>query len=437
MSDDQGGASGAAPGYFDSPWPGEDGGPCRLQWVRGGPAARGPGLAGAARSRLGLRCRHALACTMVVLRRPGEVYLLRHTLFRAYAGIPTSSWVERIDPVTLEPVQRSPELAGGPFWPGGLAAHANGSLYVVYGRHAHRLDPDCRPLASERLPAERPYNSFVLLPDGMLVTKDFDRTCRHRSQLSVLEPERLRPAGPPLTMPEPCLARLSARGSTVYVVGERHLFRVHWDAASGQLQLDDGWRLPYRADGGAYGWDPVLEGERIWWMDNGDHTYFRHMLGQGVAPGPVHLLCARTDASRPVLRRAISGRPHGAITNPPLWVRVNGQRRVLAYDSANAVLACFAAGEDGPADLVWRRTGFAAGGHMIFFPGTGEVVTSDFRWPGGDALVVLDAATGRDLGRVATGSPFQSVLFPSPGWDRDLYYVSFSTVARAFVENEV
>jgi hypothetical protein len=34
---------------------------------------------------------------------------------------------------------------------------------------------------------------------------------------------------------------------------------------------------------------------------------------------------------------------------------------------------------------------------------------------------------------VATGSPFQSVLFPAPGFGREVYYVSFSTVARAFV----
>ena len=84
-----------------------------------------------------VQSREAVAATMVVLRDPGEVYLLRHTL-----GPETVAWVEQIDPVTLAPVARSVDLAGGPTWPGGLAAHANGSLYVVHGNHAHRLAPD-------------------------------------------------------------------------------------------------------------------------------------------------------------------------------------------------------------------------------------------------------------------------------------------------------
>ena len=42
--------------------------------------------------------------------------------------------------VSLRTLQRSPRLAGGPMWPGGLALHRNGSLIAVYGRWAHRLD---------------------------------------------------------------------------------------------------------------------------------------------------------------------------------------------------------------------------------------------------------------------------------------------------------
>jgi len=108
------------------------------------------------------------AATMAVTRDPGQLYLLRHTV-----GEDAVSFVERIDPLTLGEVRRSPDLAGGPTWPGSLAAHANGSLYVVFGNHAHRLDAELRVLASAELPRHRPYNSFVILPDGTLVTKDF------------------------------------------------------------------------------------------------------------------------------------------------------------------------------------------------------------------------------------------------------------------------
>ena len=113
---------GTVPGYWPSPWPAEDGGPRRLQAAA---AVPGPRFEAAD---LTVTSREAIAATMVVLREPGEVYLLRHT-----AGPDAVCWVERIDPVTLETQVRSPDLAGGPTWPGGLAAHANGSLHVVFG----------------------------------------------------------------------------------------------------------------------------------------------------------------------------------------------------------------------------------------------------------------------------------------------------------------
>ena len=112
--------------------------------------------------------RDAIVATMVVLREPGEVYLLCHT-----GGNDAVAWVERIDPDTLAVIERSPDLPGGKTWPGGVAAHANGSLYVVFGRHVHRLSADLELLASRTLPRDRPYNSFVILPDGHLAMKDF------------------------------------------------------------------------------------------------------------------------------------------------------------------------------------------------------------------------------------------------------------------------
>ena len=75
---------------------------------------------------------------MVVLRNQGEAYLLRHT-----AGVDAISFVERFHPHTLEVIERSTDLPGGPTWPGGMAVHANGSLYVAFGRHLHRLASDC------------------------------------------------------------------------------------------------------------------------------------------------------------------------------------------------------------------------------------------------------------------------------------------------------
>ncbi len=132
-------------GYWPSRWPGEDGGPLRTETPR-----TGTGLDIQAGERLAVTTREAIVATMVVLRDPGEVYLLRHT-----GGPDAISWVERIEPTTLEVIARSPDLPGGKTWPGGVAAHANGALYVAFGRHVHRLTADLELVVTRELPRDR------------------------------------------------------------------------------------------------------------------------------------------------------------------------------------------------------------------------------------------------------------------------------------------
>ena len=154
--------------------------------------------------------------TMVVTRDPGEVYLLRtrhgsRTSPARSSGSTPTPWSRWPTPV---------RLAGGPMWPGGLAAHANGSLYVVFGNHAHRLDARPRdPGHGRSSPGDRPYNSFVILPDGTLVTKDFAGSLpgapvapddRVPCELVALEPEGLAVIDR-IELPEPSIARISAR----------------------------------------------------------------------------------------------------------------------------------------------------------------------------------------------------------------------------------
>ena len=201
-------------GYLDSPWPGEDGGPQRLQIPRSG-----AGLNLQSGETLGCVTRHTLMSTMTVLGAPGEVYLLTHSALRANLGLPTSACVELIDPLTLQTRCRSPRLKGGPMWPGGMAIHRNGDLYVVYGRYAHRLNRACEPLAIHRLPVDLPYNSFVILDNGLLVTKNLSDSVQAR--ISVLDPQTLQPVCADIDCPEPSIARLSSVGNTLYVVGVR------------------------------------------------------------------------------------------------------------------------------------------------------------------------------------------------------------------------
>ena len=172
----------SASGYLATPWPGEDGGPQRLQIPRSGAA-----LGLRAGEKLGCISRRTWMSTMTLLGAPGEVYLLTHSALRARLGLPTTACVERIDAQSLKTLDRSPRLAGGPMWPGGMALHRNGDIYVVYGRYLHRLDRACQPRAKLRLLIDEPYNSFVILDNGLIVTKNLsDKTPATRGSLHVV-----------------------------------------------------------------------------------------------------------------------------------------------------------------------------------------------------------------------------------------------------------
>lgn len=422
--------SGLAPGaHWPSAWPAEDGGPRRLQVPGGGVRGLGlvPGQGLEATSRM------AIASTMVVLREPGEAYLLCHT-----GGDGAHAWVERFDPETLKVVERSPDLPGGPTWPGGMAAHADGSLHVVFGRHAHRLGADCSLLASRELPRNRPYNSFVTLPDGHLVTKDFggelpagvvDAAPIAPAELLVLDPVDLEIVAR-LELAEPSVARLSAHGDDVYVVGDTALHRVRWDAAARRLVRDDGFDATYRTlPGQTYGWDAVIAADAAWFLDDGEgtHAYAGSLRGCGRSGVPLHLV--RVDlVSGAVSLTEVSGLPGGIVANPPV---VDEQRRiVIAYDTGNGVVAAFRYDEDGATTPLWRAD-LDHGCHPLLFPDTGEVLLGDHRPDaGGEHAVVLDVETGVEKARVPTDSPLQSMLFPAVGFAGDVYCVSFTTLTR-------
>jgi hypothetical protein len=413
--------------YWPSRWPAEDGGPARTQAPR-----TGVGLNLQRGERLETVSRDVAAATMVVLRDPGEAYLLRHT-----GGADAISWVERFDPESLETIERSPDLAGGPTWPGGMGAHANGSLYVVFGEHAHRLGPDLEPIISRRLPRQRPYNSFVALPDGHLATKDFGGALPGGSEaplepaeLLILEPEQLDIVAR-IALPERSIARLSASGNDIYVVGDSSLFRVRWDGSA--LTLDEAFQPRYRTvDGQTYGWDAVIDGGAAWFLDNGagSERYAGTFHGQGISSAPLHLV--RVDlATGAVGLTEICGLPDGVVANPPAIDPVRGV--AVGFDSGNGVLAGFTIGADGRLQPRWQRAQDHAC-HMIRFPDTGELVTGDHDPERmADQVVILDIETGEEKARADTGSPVQSVVFPSPGFDRDLYLCSFTTLTHVTV----
>mgnify|MGYP000025788496 FL=1 len=427
-------ATQALSGYFDSPWPCEDAGPARLQSPH---AAKGLDIK--ANERLHSTSRRTHLSTMTVLGAPGEVFLLTHSVLGAHLGLATTAQVQLIDPITLATRCQSPRLAGGPMWPGGMAVLGNGHVLVLYGRYAHLLNRQCELLRSKQLPINEPYNSFVVLANGLVVTKNISPTTPAR--LSVLHPDTLEQAAPCIDCEEPAIARLSAQGNTVYMVGITCVVRYHWDEANSSLVKDPTWSYHYLKDSKqSYGWDMVITAHDAWFMDNGKHNYLISMLGAGKNKAPNRLHRVSLSDSNSHQHWEVSSVQGGAITNPPL---VDEARQiVVAFDSANRHLRAWRiirnTSQDGCVALqdLWHLTQFGAASHMLLFADTGELCVNDYR-RFNEQVVILDIETGLEKSRTSTGGLMQGVVFPSAGWQRDIYWSSMDRLTRIHIAPHV
>jgi hypothetical protein len=316
-------------------------------------------------------------------------------------------------------------------WPGGMAIHRNGDLYVVYGRYVHRLNRQCELLASLKLAVQAPYNSFVILDNGLIVTKNLSDT--QPARLSVVNAQTLSLACPDTECPEPSIARLSSSGNTVYVVGVRSIFRYHWNDYRQRLVFDGNWHLDYIGTSAqTYGWDVVLDGQNAWFMDNGKHRYFNKMIGAGVSPTPNRLIRVSLTDSSDHEALEVCGAQGGSITNPPL---VDLKRQiVVGYDSANRHVQAWRFNTpSGALEPLWHKFPFGCASHMILYPDTGELVINDYRRHG-EEVVVLNIESGEEIARVRSGGLTQGVVFPSVGWGRDFYWSSMGRLARVYVK---
>ena len=103
----------------------------------------------------------------------------------------------------------------------------------------------------------------------------------------------------------------------------------------------------------------------------------------------------------------------------------------MTYDSGNARLAGFRIDGPGQFTRLWEHA-FGASNHFVLFPESGDLVVNDFDDDIGEQVVVLDVERGTERGRVAMGSPMQSVVFQAPGWAGDVYTCTFGAVARVY-----
>ncbi len=440
------------PGYWPSPWPVECGGNRRQKAAIG----RLDAASGTATT---VTRRNGRWNVMVVAREPDQWYV--GGTMAAFTGPPPFGWVERINPVTLEPIASSPELpCGEHVWCGAILAHANGSIISVNGSFLHRLDPDDLSVQAEcRLPAERSHNGMLSLADGTILTKDLRLEGQGGTTLTRLDPDSLELVGEPLVLPEGSMGRIAADltvdsradGGTVehvYVPGTEHLWRLV--VRPDGLVVDDGWRPRYRTADDDYGlsWDACISAGSCWVMDCGDVASVRRIHstepngrfdeapGRSLswrqpAPwsGPQRLLQIPLDNDSTVRSVAPFGNAGGGIIAPPVHVpgRADGAPGVaVAWDSINGGLAGIADGELEPQWTLDVRPSM----QPVVFPESGELVINDFTDAGTDDLVVVDVTSGNLIDRVETGSRIGNGMFLTAGGNRDVFYCTTTTLAR-------
>ena len=285
----------------------------------------------------------------------------------------------------------------------------------------------------------------MILPDGHLVLKDFGGglPAGHRAdRRRVVRAARARAgdaraSSTRVTLPERSIARLSADGDDVYVVGVEHLWRVALGRPRRSRSTSTSTARYRTIEGQTYGWDAVIADGAAWFLDDGEGT--EGFAGTFAGREPL----ARAAAPRPRRPRRparstlteVCGLPERHRRQPARDRRAPAASR----SGTTAPTACSPRSTSTPTARStprWRREQHHAC-HPILYPDTGELVTADHdgdRFM--DQLVVLDIETGEEKARVDTGSPLQSAVFLAPGFGRDLYYVAFPCVSRVTVASD-
>ena len=287
------------------------------------------------------------AATMVVLRGPGEAYLLRHT-----GGDAAISWVEQIDPETLAPIgplPRPPRRAD-------LARRGGGARERVPVRGVREPPPPARSRhRADRVPHPAPRAPLQQLRDPPRRAPR-DQGLRRRAP---------RPLGPRGRAGRAAGARTrtardrrpppAARALDRPPLGRRrrHLRRRRRVAAPrplGRDGADPRRRLPVplphaRRPGLRVGRRARRGCGMVPRRRRGHRAVRRHLSRPRRLTGAVAPRARRHSPPARSGSPTICGLPGGVVANPPV---VDPQRRIaVGYDSANGVLAAFTVAADG------------------------------------------------------------------------------------------
>ena len=330
----------------------------------------------------------------------------------------------RSHPDTLETVRRSPDLPGGPTWPGG---HRRARQRVAVRRVRQPRAPARRPILDGARLGRRCRGTVRTTASWCCPTATWSR--RTSAAPGPADPDGRRPAPSELLVLEPEHARHRRRAArcpsrrspdsaptatTCTSSATPACSGARWDGAA----LDARRRRSaprYRTlDGQTYGWDAVIDGGAAWFLDNGERqrAVRRHVPRRGRSTRRRCTWCASDLADGAVTLTEICGLPGGLVANPPA---VDAERRIaVGYDSGNGVVAAFRLRRRRRAP---RRCGAREQNHACApaaVPRHRRAGADDHDAArSADQVVVLDIETGEELGRVDTGSPVQSVVFPA------------------------
>jgi hypothetical protein len=309
----------------------------------------------------------------VAFDRRGRGFAL-HGVLGGGAGQMTPT-VSGFDPETLQEAWRTPlPLAGPDLWnyPGSVAVHANGDVYVAYTCRMAKLDPATgRVLAVADLPApnglaDTTYNGFTILSDGTIHTKSHHRKgdCPAQgyrafiecgvdglpaSALVLLDPETLQRrwtgAAPELIGGRVTLARRGDR-ELVYLAGDTFVHRMVYDGRS--LREDTSWpAVRYRDGAETPGTAVVVFGDQVVIQNNAIPTR---------APLRVTFI-AQDDPQRV---RSVAPYPEAAWSFMPSKVSADASLGLVYSADAHSGLAAIALEASGEPGVRWRapyRTG--------------------------------------------------------------------------------
>ena len=259
-----------------------------------------------------------------------------------------------------------------------MACHANGSLYVVFGRHAHRLSADLSRCAATRCRARARITRSCCSTTGSSsprtsITRRASRRCTacsiptrsSRSARTFRCPSR-RSRGSPRT------ATRSTRSATTRCSGSRGTGGRSCAIRTWSYRYRDAPRSELRLGRRARRRTRLVHGPGRARLRRNDA---RRGPRKGRDPAPS---ACRSPTRAITTRRRSPGLAYGTCTNPPVY---DPARRIaIAYDSGNGVIAAWRHTEAGALEPLWQRE-LATAGHLIRFADTGLLLAYDFRAP--------------------------------------------------------